>query len=124
MRLQCAGRGVCRDLLAAEFPAFSGQRSEDFCNLVVRFQWVPKWSIEVDLVHVVPAAFTARDISGLYEVVGDAVHGSFADADHAGNVGQPNLRVLRDAQQHMGMVGEEGPIGHARGGCSEASGHV
>lgn len=41
VRLLCAGRGVCRGLLAGRFSGFPGEWSEDFCNLVVRFQWVP-----------------------------------------------------------------------------------
>jgi len=85
---------------------------------------MPKWSFEVHLVHVVAAAFASSDVPRLDEVVGDAVHRTFADADHPGYFGQAHLRVLRDAEQHMCVIGEKGPVGHARGVGNEATRHI
>lgn len=53
---------------------------------------------------------TANDIAGLDEIAGNAVYRSFPDAHQPGNLGKTYLRVLGDAQQNVGMVGEEGPL--------------
>jgi hypothetical protein len=66
-------------------------------------------TIEVDLVDV-PAAFLRhREISGVLQFVHDAVDGALADADETGDFTQANVGLLRNADEHVGVVGEERP---------------
>jgi hypothetical protein len=41
--------------------------------------------------------------------VHDAVDGALADADETGDFTQANVGLLRNADEHVGVVGEERP---------------
>ena len=86
-----------------------GEGTEHVSDLVAGLEWVPQWSIEEDFVHVVVPVAGACDVAGIDEVLDDAVHGSFADADEAGDLGEAYLGVLGDADQDVGVVCQERP---------------
>ena len=70
---------------------------------------VTQRSIEEHFVDVVASVASACDVTGVDEVLDDAVHRSFADADEAGDLGEAYLGVLSDADQDVGVVRQERP---------------
>jgi hypothetical protein len=40
------------------------------------------------------------------------VRGAFGDADLIADVAQADARVMRDGEQHLGVIAEECPVGH------------
>ena len=66
-----------------------------------------------DLVAVAAAVFVLGDVFGLDEIGDDAVGGALGDARPGRDVAQPHARVVGDAQQHPGVVGQATPVGHA-----------
>ena len=55
-------------------------------------------------------------------IKGRTSRSTLADAHQSRHLGEAHLRVLRDAQQHVRMVGEERPVRH-RGRCGSATRH-
>jgi hypothetical protein len=66
--------------------------------------------VGLDPVAVAAAVFVLDDVSGLGEVGEDAVGGALGDACSGRDVAQPYARVVGDAQQDPGVVGEEAPV--------------
>lgn len=52
------------------------------------------------------------DGAGLGKVGDDAVGAAFGDAQAGHHVAPPRARVMRDARQHPGVAGREGPVRH------------
>ena len=70
--------------------------------------------VGLDLVAVAAAVLLLDDVPGLGEIGDDAVGGALGDARPGRDVAQPHARVVGDAQQHPGVVGQEAPLRHAR----------
>jgi len=51
----------------------------------------------------------AVDVAGLDEVGKDPLRRTLRDPDPFGDVTQPHVRVLGEAEQHLGVIGHEGP---------------
>ena len=68
----------------------------------------------LDLVAVAAAVLVLDDVLGPGEIGDDALGGALGDARPGGDVAQPHARVVRDAQQHPGVAGQEAPVRHAR----------
>jgi len=65
---------------------------------------------------MVPAALAdPHQVARLLQIGDDALDGSLGDADPLGDLAHPDLGLARQAQEDVGVVGEEGP-GRARGG--------
>ena len=62
-----------------------------------------------DLVVVATATANSRDVSGLLQLPDDALHGALRDADQIGNVAHPNLRLARQTQENVRVIGQERP---------------
>lgn len=63
---------------------------------------------------VVPAPVTfAFDVAGTFEVGDDALDGALANANAASEVLETDVRLAGDAEQDVGVVGEEVPLGHS-----------
>src|SRR6185312_6173640 len=54
----------------------------------------------------------ARQVTGLDELVDDAVRGALGDPDALADVAQATARVVRDAEEYLRVVAEERPLGH------------
>jgi hypothetical protein len=63
--------------------------------------------VAVDRVVVAAALAPARQVAGVGELADDAVSCTFRDPDSLADVAQPNARVVRDAQEHEGVIAEE-----------------
>ena len=51
-------------------------------------------------------------VAAVDQIAHNALSRTFGDTDPLGHVAQPDARIPRDAQQGMGVVGEERPLGH------------
>lgn len=71
------------------------------------------WNREVGLDRVVIATpdAPAGKVADVGELGDDPVGGALGDSDRIADLAQADAWVARDAQQHLGMVGEEGPGG-------------
>jgi hypothetical protein len=58
---------------------------------------------------VAAAVAPARDVAGGGELDDDPVRGAFCDPDRLADLAQADAWVVRDAEQHLGMVGEKRP---------------
>jgi hypothetical protein len=58
---------------------------------------------------VPPTDAGSLEKTGLGEVGHDALNGTLCDPDVIGDVAKADVRILSDAQQDLGVVGEEGP---------------
>ena len=63
----------------------------------------------IDDVVVPPADTPPFDVAGLNEVHDDALSRPLSDPDVLGEVPQPDVRVVCDAQEHLRMVRQERP---------------
>lgn len=63
----------------------------------------------VDGVAVAAPDALGLHVAGFDELGEDALGRAFGDADALGHVTEPDLGVLGDAQEDLGVVGEEGP---------------
>ncbi len=66
----------------------------------------------LDLVAIAAAIAFFHDVLGIGKVGDDAVGAAFCDAERAGDVPQARTGIVRDAQHHPGVVGEEAPFAH------------
>jgi hypothetical protein len=91
----CTGRRVLAARGFWEFAALAG--------------WLPQGHVGLDLVAVAAAVFLVDGVAGCGQVGDDAVGAAFGDARAGRGVAQPVARVVGDAQQHPGVVGQEAP---------------
>jgi len=68
--------------------------------------------VGLDPVAVAPAVLLPDQVAGLGEVGDGAVGAALGDAQAGRDVAQPRARVVRDAQQHPGVGGQETPARH------------
>ena len=61
----------------------------------------------LDLMAVAAAGFPLHQVAALGRVGDDAVGAAFGDAQAGREVAQPHARVVGDAQQDPGVVGQE-----------------
>jgi len=74
------------------------------------FHGMPQWFFRVNRI-VVPTAFPLpAEVSSFTEIRDDALYRSLGDPDANGYVPGPNRGVFMDADQHVGVVGQEGPL--------------
>ncbi len=50
------------------------------------------------------------DVTSAGQVCDDAVRATLSDSQAGGNVPQPGTRVLGDAEQDPGVIGQEAPV--------------
>jgi hypothetical protein len=100
LRVASPGRD-CSDL---------AEEVEQFADFVAALGWVAHLGFLVDQVAVAPAASFAFEESGFLEVDHDPLGCSFGDADCLGDVSEPDVGIVRDAKQHLGVVCEERPV--------------
>jgi hypothetical protein len=72
----------------------------------------------LDLVAVAATVFPLDHVACLGQVGDDAVRATLGDAQDGRDVAQSRARVVGDAQQDPGMVGEEAPVRHVPQGTT------
>ena len=91
------GERVCRE------------RFEEGADFVADLGCVAHGTRAVDFV-VVPAAHAGRpDVARGHEFGEDSLRGALGDADPGCDVAEADVGVLCEAEEHLGVVGEEGP---------------
>jgi len=103
-----------RPELCRRFIVGASQERQDLADSASPAADLWKRQVSLDLVAVAAAILVLDDISGLGEISDDAVGGAITDARPVRDVAQSHARVLGDAQQHPGVVGQEAPVRHAR----------
>jgi hypothetical protein len=90
------------------------QELEQRPYVVSLLSWVPHRLPTVDDVSISAASAAALEEAGFYEVGNDSLRRAFGDPDVAGDISEPNVRIVRDAQQHLRVVRDERPTAACR----------
>jgi hypothetical protein len=70
---------------------------------------VPHRVLAVHRVVVATADPAAFEVAGLDQLGDDPLHGAFGDSDRVGDVPEPHVGIVGEAEQHLGVVREERP---------------
>ncbi len=71
---------------------------------------MPQRAVQVHLVAIPPPLARAREVTSLLEVTHDPPDGPLGDPDSGCDFMQSNLRLLRDANQNVGVIAQERPV--------------
>jgi SUF system for Fe-S cluster assembly SufBD-like protein len=108
------GDAGLRQVSSGQLSARAGAREEgeDFADGEMLAGFVRR-EVGLDLVAVAAAVFLLDGIAGRGQVGDDAVGAALGDAHRGRDVAQPHARVICDAQQDPGVLGQEAPALHA-----------
>ena len=87
---------------------------DDGVNFAVLFVGVAKGAVLGYAVAVATAFAGDFEVAPGGEVVDDALDGVLGDADAMGDLAHAQFRIFGDREQHVGVVGEEGPLARFR----------
>lgn len=87
---------------------------EQLGDLVVFLERVPEMQMLGNGVVVAPSPPFPAEIAVEFQVHHDLHGGPFGDADEVGDLAQAEVRCLGHGQEHVGVVGEEGPATRRR----------
>jgi hypothetical protein len=73
---------------------------------------VPQRQLGVELVFIASSDALTAQITVSHQVGDYALRGALGDADPFRYIAEPDLGILRNAQQNVGVIGEKGPSGH------------
>ena len=85
------------------------EQVEHLADLVVELRRVTHPGFTVKRVAASASDALTSHEAAFHEVGDDSLHGSLRDPDRLGNITQARLRVTRDTEKHLGVVGEEAP---------------
>jgi hypothetical protein len=88
------------------------RRRQDFTDGAFPGDGLGQWQVRLDVVPVTPAVFLLDQVAALDEVRDDAEGAAFGDVQAGRDVTQAHLGVVGHAQEHQGMIGQEGPARH------------
>ena len=110
---------VCASHLQRHLGRFPGRRAdqdlEQIAHLALLDEGMAQWTPRHDLVAVSSALSLAQHVALLNQLGQDPVGGTLRDADRCGNVAQADARVMSDADEDVGVVGQKVPA-PGRGG--------
>jgi hypothetical protein len=101
-------RTIRRRLLG---PVCRSQDREELADALFASNRVGEREVLVDRVVIAPPVSLTGDVTGGSQLRGDAVSGPFGNAETLADVAQADGRIVRDANENPGMVGQESPIG-------------
>jgi hypothetical protein len=90
----------------------AGQEIQHFADGLLPVGRLRYGEMGLDLVAIPPTVLLLDDIAGLGEVGDDPVSVPLGDGKTGGDVAQPYLWVVRDAQEGPTVGGEEVPLSH------------
>jgi hypothetical protein len=99
----------CRCELVGVGFVFRSEEVEEWPDLLVGLGVMSHRCVSVDHVVVSSSDSAPFDDVGLDEVCDDSLGRSLGDSDRLGDVSEPDVWVLRDAQEHLCVVREECP---------------
>jgi hypothetical protein len=85
------------------------EESDQLTDGVVAVLRVAEWEFAVHFVLVAASDAGLGQVAGLLQLADDLPDGSFGDADGGCDVPQASPRVVRDAREHVRVVGDEPP---------------
>ena len=90
------------------------QDGQDVADGGLAAHGVGQRQVRLDLVAVAASVFLLDHVAGPGQVGDDPVGAALGDPEGGGDVAQAGARVLGDAQQDAGVIGQEAPALHAR----------
>jgi len=87
------------------------QGSDDCADRCMRLDCVPQWGIGIEFVVVATSSAFVLEIVLLFELGNDPLSCSFCDPDTHCNLAKCRVRVFRDTEEDMRVVGKERPFG-------------
>lgn len=91
-------------------PVGQAEQLEEPADLLAVLGGVPQHRrLVVDQITVPPSLAFSLDEAGLDEISQDFLCGSFGDPDLVGDVAEANVPVAGEAEQHLGVIGDELP---------------
>src|ERR1700728_468682 len=87
----------------------AGQESQNLANGALPACGLWQREVRLDLVAVTAAVLLLDDVPGLGQVSDNAVGAALGDVEPGRDIAEADARVLCDAQQDSGVVGQEGP---------------
>lgn len=88
------------------------QHVQDVPNRLLTIGKLRQRQLGLHLVAVSPTFSLLHDVAGIRQIGHDGVCVSLGDTEVRCDLAQPNIGILRDAEQGPAVVGEEAPIGH------------
>jgi hypothetical protein len=112
----CLGRAAavsvtCRGQFDAG-PVVAGEEGQDFADGAFPAGGFGQGQVRLDLVAVAAAVLLLDEVAGCGQVGDDGVGAALGDVQAGGDVAQARARVVGDAQQRPGVVGQETPACH------------
>ena len=109
----CLGRAAavsvtCRGQFDAG-PVVAGEEGQDFADGAFPAGGFGQGQVRLDLVAVAAAVLLLDEVAGCGQVGDDGVGAALGDVQAGGDVAQARARVVGDAQQRPGVVGQETP---------------
>jgi hypothetical protein len=96
----------------------SAEEAQEVADAAVPRERIGEATVACDRVTVASAVPLAPDVARVRELPHDSMRGSLGDSDLIADLSKPDVGVARDAEQHLSVVAEKGPVGHG----SEVSG--
>jgi hypothetical protein len=106
-----ASESAHRETAVGALPVLSAEdQIKEHAYVEVRGYRVAERSIRVQLVMIAAALALAREVASFFEIGDDTLHGSLGDPDSGCDFTQPNLRLLCDANQNVGVIAQKRPV--------------
>ena len=88
---------------------FANHELDQRGDVFVSLDRVPKRQIGSHLVAIPPTMATPLEVPSFLQLGDDPLNGALGDADEVSDVAHPHLRLPRNAQQDVRVVGQKGP---------------
>jgi hypothetical protein len=85
------------------------QKIEEVADLLVHLSWMTHLCAAVDRVVIATTDLPALDEACLDEVRDDSLGRTLGDPHLLGHVAKPHVSVTSDAEEHLGVIGDEPP---------------
>jgi hypothetical protein len=86
-----------------------GEQVQQVADHAVTFDWMAEGAIDVKRIMVIATHTHARYVPSIFQVGDDVRRRSLCNSHSIGNVTNPSIRLLRDANQYVCVVGQERP---------------
>jgi hypothetical protein len=92
---------------------------QQLADSAMGFKAVPQCLSLVDAVPVVATLLGDGYVTGILHVAHNFLNGTFGDTDFPGHVAQAYRVITLEADKHVTVVAEKGPIAHHMSSCNE-----
>lgn len=85
------------------------EQGEQTLDHDVGLEWVTEWNAFRYFVTIAPTHPLVAEITGFFQFGDNPLGCSLGNSDLGGDVASSNVGILGDAEQHVRVVGQEGP---------------